>query len=106
MAKGGPGKSRRSGGGRKRTSVRTLTATPPGLVFGEPATAHADISLSWCPQCGAVWWEPFVATYKTAKYYDEPDANGYYFHELADVERPAQPQQHYRWCVLHPDRKP
>lgn len=97
--KGRTGKHGRQG--RKRTSVRTLTATPPEIMFSEPVIAHADVSLSWCPQCGATWWEPFTATYTTAEEKPEPDANGYYFHEMAKVERAAQPQQHYKRCPLY-----
>lgn len=96
---GGPGR----GQGRKRTDVRNLTATPPEVIFSEPAIGHADVSLTWCAQCGAAWWEAHTATYTTATEQAELDANGYYFHELAEVERPAQREHHYPHCPL---RKP
>lgn len=96
---GGPGRNQ----GRKRTDVRNLTATPPELVFSEPVIAHVDVSLSFCPQCGAAWWEPATITYTTAAEKPEPDANGYYFHEVAEVTT-EQAEHHYRGCPLH--RKP
>ena len=87
--------------GRKHTSIRNLATTAPELHFDRPVTAEADVSLGWCVQCGAVWWESFGVTYRQGQPNQEADANGDFFPIVAVETRARQPEQHYKWCSLY-----
>lgn len=85
--------------GRKRTDIRNLTATPPELQFSEPVIGWVDVTIHFCPQCGAAWWEPATITYTTATEQPEPDANGYYYHVVVEATT-EQAEHHYKRCPL------
>ena len=81
--RGGSGRNQ----GRKRTDIRNLVATPPELMFDEPVTATADVTIWWCPDCGATWWEQ-----SEAHYYDA-DAS-----LVASATIPEQAEHHIKGC--------